>query len=139
MNEARIKELLEQAIMNLFEHQKNIFDFTSQTSQTEWNLGHHYANEVHKFFTDYDCDLDVVKTNFHNRRPDIIFHNRGYNDRNILVIEIKFDETEEVVAEEIQRIRDNWFHPPLSYDFGAVVNLKSNKTGDVIPITNSHT
>ncbi|MGA2733069.1 MAG: hypothetical protein ABSG35_10810 [Syntrophobacteraceae bacterium] len=44
MDKISIKKLLDQAVESLFANQPNIFDFTSETGQTEWNLAHHLAN-----------------------------------------------------------------------------------------------
>ena len=82
MNESQLKEVIAQGIAALFEHQPNIFDFTSETGQTEWNLAHHLAVELRVHFPRLDHDLDVVKRNYDNRRPDIIFHKRGTNKAN---------------------------------------------------------
>jgi|Deesub1362A_J573_1020465.scaffolds.fasta_scaffold00319_11 hypothetical protein len=62
-----ISKILCSAIKNLFENQPDIFDFTSQTGETEWNLCHHFANEIHKY----------------------IFCKRGINALNFLAIETK--------------------------------------------------
>lgn len=129
MNIEEIKTLLESAIASLFANQKDIFDFTSETGQTEWNLAHHCANEIHSLIPDYSCDLDVVKLNIDNKRPDIIFHSRGNHKSNFLVVEIKRDGNKTDIARDIQKIQSAWFGDRLHYQFGAVVNLMSNKTG----------
>ncbi len=85
MDESEIKETLEAAATSLYEGQPDIFDFTSETGQTEWNLAHHLANEIHEYFPACHCDLDITKRNFRNHRPDIIIHIRGSNDFNFLV------------------------------------------------------
>ena len=74
MNEEDVTVMLKQAIENLFKNQPNIFDFTPETGQTEWNLAHHLAIEVREFFKGLDHDLEVTKRNYGDRRPDIIFH-----------------------------------------------------------------
>jgi hypothetical protein len=132
-----VKRILENAIESLFINQPNIFDFTSETGQTEWNLAHHYANEVHKLLSDLDCDLDVVKINLDNKRPDIIFHSRGGHKSNFLVIEVKRDSSQSELTSDIQKIKSSWFGDRLCYQFGAVVNLKSKKTGEVKVFENS--
>jgi len=126
-----IKETIEKAIIDLFKNQENIFDFTPQTGQTEWNLAHHLAIEIHKFFPRYNCDIDVTKHNYGNKRPDMIFHKRGGNGENFLVVEVKFNGTPNDLQNDGDKIKANWFLRPLLYQFGAVVNLKSDKTGDV--------
>ena len=132
-----VKEILETAISNLFTNQNNIFDYTSETNQTEWNLAHHYANEVNNLLSDFDCDLDVVKRNLGNRRPDIIFHLRGKQESNFLVIETKLDGSRSELKADIEKTKAAWFGDRLHYQFGAVVNLKSNKTGEVEVFKNS--
>ena len=91
MNEAELKSAIGQAIAKLFEHQPNIFEFTPETGQTEWNLAHHLAVELSALFPGLDHDLDVTKRNYGDRRPDIIFHKRGTHESNFLVVEVKRD------------------------------------------------
>ena len=137
MKTGDIKKILENAIESLFINQQNIFDFTSETNQTEWNLAHHYANEVHNLLLNFDCDLDVVKVNLDNKRPDIIFHSRGGHKSNFLVIEVKRDGSQAEARSDAQKIKSAWFGNRLHYQFGAVVSLKSNKTGEVEVFENS--
>jgi hypothetical protein len=126
-----LKDLLQAAAVNLFKNQPNIYDFTSETGQTEWNLAHHLANEISKLLPWYDCDLDVTKRNIDNRRPDIIFHKRGINRRNFLVIELKRDGTPQELCDDIRKIQDDWFGERLSYRFGALINLKHRYESEI--------
>ena len=132
-----LRKLLENAVESLFTNQPNIFDFTSETGQTEWNLAHHYANEVWRSLPSFECDLDVVKANIGNKRPDIIFHKRGSNDSNFLVIEVKRDGDSAEIRSDINKIKLYWFGDHLHYKFGATVNLKADKTGSVEIFENS--
>jgi hypothetical protein len=59
MEYEEIESLLELAVTNLFKNQPDLFDFTDDSSQTEWNINHHYANEVHALLPDYDYDVDL--------------------------------------------------------------------------------
>jgi hypothetical protein len=127
----QIRALVEDASRLLFEHQPNIFDYTSATGQTEWNLAHHLAWELRHLLPSFDCDLDVTKHNFENRRPDVIFHKRGTHRANYLVIEIKYDGGVTALEHDVEKIRDYWFREPLSYTFGAVVNLRSDRIYEV--------
>jgi hypothetical protein len=131
MNQNKLKNILESAAYNLFRNQPNIFEFTSETGQTEWNLTHHLANEIHKLLPDYDCDLDVTKRNYDNRRPDIIFHKRGTNRYNLLVIEVKKDGSAQDLSDDIQKIKSDWFKEPSHYQFGAMINLKSDGSWEI--------
>jgi hypothetical protein len=128
---AEIKTILEQAVDNLFTNQSDIFTFTSQTHQTEWNLAHHLAVEIHEFFSTYNCDIDVTKPNLGNKRPDIIIHKRGSNEHNFLVIEMKLNGDSQDTKDDIDKIKANWFRSALRYQFGAVINIKSDKTKEV--------
>jgi len=124
--QSELTSILEQAIAKLFERQPNIFEFTSETGQTEWNLAHHLAVELREFFPSLDHDLDVVKWNYKNRRPDIIFHKRGTHESNLVVVEIKRDGDPREVEADIEKIHAHWFRGRLHYQFGAVVNLRSD-------------
>ncbi len=88
---------------------------------TEWNLGHHYAHELVRYLPWLDHDIDVVKRNYGNKRPDIIFHKRGTNALNFLVVEMKRVEGDK--ESDLEKIQDDWMQPPLSYRYGAYVNI----------------
>src|SRR5712692_2619311 len=118
MNEPQLKLILEQAVAKLLEHQPNIFEFTSQTGQTEWNLAHHLAVEISAFFPSLEWDLDVLKRDYNNKRPDIIFHKRGTHKSNHLVVEMKRDGSPQEIDDDIKKIHTHWFRAPLHYEFG---------------------
>jgi hypothetical protein len=119
MNKQSIQEAVTEASRALLASQPDLFRFTSETHQTEWNIAHHLANELHRLFHGYDCDLDVSKPNLGDRRPDIVIHRRGGHEENLLVVEVKRSRGD--VAGEIEKIRNWWFPPPLRYRYGAVV------------------
>jgi hypothetical protein len=131
MSQEEVEALLKKAVQSLFDHQPDIYDFTPETGQTEWNLSHHFANEVKELLKGLDHDLDVMKLNLDNKRPDIIFHKRGNHDSNFLVIEVKRDGGNSKLEDDANKIREYWFGRRLRYRFGAVVNLKPDKTGEV--------
>lgn len=116
-----IEALIKKAINRLLESQPDIFTFTSQTNQTEWNLAHHLANEIHKEFPDLSCDVDLIKPNLDRKRPDIVLHKRGSHGSNILVIEVKRDQAD--MDADLKKIRQYWFGPDLKYQYGASVVL----------------
>ncbi len=124
-----VKKVLRHALTALFEEQPDIFDFAQETRATEWNLAHHVANSIHRIepFSQLNCDLEVSKGN-ENKRPDIIFHKRTRYDDDFLVVEIKFDGSPADVKEDRQKIQSYWFAVPFSYKFGAVINIKRDKT-----------
>lgn len=131
MNVKQIETILNQAVKELFVSQPDIFDYTSATGQTEWNLAHHLAVEVIKHFPGYRSDLDVTKHDFNNRRPDIIVHKRGNHTDNLLVIEVKFNGSDTKLNNDVAKIKNSWFEHPLRYHFGAVVDLRSDFSSEV--------
>jgi hypothetical protein len=137
MNESELNVVLERAISRLFERQPNIFEFTSETGQTEWNLAHHLAVELRELFPSLDHDLDVVKWNYENKRPDIIFHKRGTHEANHLVIEIKRDGNPREIDADIDKVRTYWFRPPLRYEFGAIINLRTDGKHEIQILKNA--
>jgi hypothetical protein len=130
LNRSKIKSALKQAIGKLFKD-PNIFDFTAATGQTEWNLAHHLARELSVFFPSLEYDLDLAKKNYGNKRPDIVFHRRGTHRSNYLVIELKRNGSPRAIRDDIGKIKKLWFKKPLSYTFGAVVNLRSDGKHEV--------
>ena len=124
-----VKELLEEAAECLFTNQPDIYNFLDTSRITEWNVCHHYANEVSKHLPGYDCDVEIKKTPYGGgERPDIIVHKRGTHNDNFLVIEVKLKmENESVEALDKcdkQKIEKHWFKGDLLYRFGALVNFK---------------
>ncbi len=134
MNENDITETLEKAAIELLNKQKDFFDFTSASHQTEWNITHHYASEIQRLFSDYSCDVDVSKPNSGNKRPDIIVHKRGGHEDNFLVVEVKRNKKD--IPEDVDKIHEFWFQAPLKYKFGAVVVINKDEAPLVTVIEN---
>jgi hypothetical protein len=129
-----INGILCSALKNLFDNQSDIFNFTSQTGQTEWNLTHHLANEIHKYIFWLNHDLDVMKKNVGNKRPDIIFHKREINELNFLVVEVKRYAS---VEKDIRKIQEHWMKGELKYRFGANIKIVSKDKYEVIIFENN--
>lgn len=135
MSLEEIKSLLEQAAVDLFKSQPNLFDFTDESAQTEWNIAHHYAHGVHNLLLGYDYDVDIKKPGVKGKRPDIIFHKRSTHESNFLVIEVKRKEKD--VPEEIEKIETLWFEAPLRYEYGAVVVISGLGVFQAVVMKNS--
>lgn len=116
-----ICKILCSSIKTLFVNQFDIFDFTHQTGETEWNLCHHLSTEISKYIFWLNHDIDLTKNYFNGKRPDIIFHKRGINALNYLAIEVKHRGASS--SEDIRRIKKYWMGHPLNYRFGASVNI----------------
>lgn len=126
-----IESNLYEAIRDFRNNEPDIDKFTSETHQTEWNLAAHLAPEIARRFNGYTYDMDVIKPNYDNKRPDIIIHSRGTNEKNLLVIEVKKQGSSSDVANDEKKIRGHWFTAPLSYCFGATINLDKMGTDEV--------
>lgn len=131
-----IGRVLCSAVKNLFDNQLNIFDFKSQTGQTEWNLTHHLAIEINKYIFWLDHDLDVTKRNLGNKRPDIIFHKRGIDALNFLVVEVKYGDRS--IEEDIRKIKEDWMGSELRYRFGATIRIVNKNEYEVIILDNNN-
>ena len=86
-----------------------MFDFTSETNQTEWNLAHHLAVEIHQFFPDLDCDVDVIKVNLERKRPDSSSIDEAAKTTSWL---LKGDDRDKVAA--LAKTREYWFAGSVS-------------------------
>lgn len=115
-----IKRKLEYAIKCLFKTQEDIFEYTSESVFTEWNLAHHLAFEIQKLFPDHQHDVELIKPNLKNKRPDIILHKRNTNTENYLVIELKYRNPSE---DDLEKIKEYWFNKRLNYKFGATIMI----------------
>ena len=115
-----IKRIIISSINNLFRNQPDVLKHTSETGMTEWNLGHHLANEIAKYIFWLDVDIDVTKRNYDNKRPDIIFHKRNVIALNLLVIELKTSGNAGY-QDDIKKIKEVWVDSELQYRFGAAI------------------
>lgn len=118
------KNIIESSVERLLSTQSNILDSTYFTTMTEWNFAHHLSNEIHKYLFWLDNDIEVVKLNYSNKRPDAIFHRRKNNCLNTLVIEIKVRET--IDQYDLRKIQDGWMNPPLKYQYGSCLSISDS-------------
>lgn len=126
-----VKSILDEAIRDFRKIEPNIDEFSSETHPTEWNLVAHLAPEIARRFHGYSYDIDVIKSNYHNKRPDIIIHHRGTNEKNLLVIEVKKRGDPEDLAYDENKIKEHWFVGRLNYCLGATINLVAAGSDEV--------
>ena len=119
-----IKRILSSSVKNLFENQPTIFSFTPETGETEWNLSHHLAFEIQKYLSWLDHDVELIKKNHENKRPDIVFHKRDINELNFLVVEVK---TSSKISKDIDKIKENFIDGEL-YKFGVAIKINGDKS-----------
>lgn len=119
-----IGDIIFNSIRNLFVNQPDVMTYTSETGMTEWNLGHHLANEIKKYLFWLDNDNDVTKPNIDYHRPDAIYHIRGTKKLNFLAVEIK-KTNENDYQKDIQKVKEEWVESHhLEYRFGASILIK---------------
>lgn len=113
------------SVRMMFANQPDLARFTSQTNHHEPNLSFHLANEMWRYFSWLNCDFDVIKTEYQNKRPDVVFHRRGGNRFNLLVVEVKRksnpDVNDWICQSDEEKINNFWFVGRLRYPFGVSV------------------
>lgn len=114
------------SVRALFANQPDLASFTSQTNHHEPNLSFHLANELWRYFSWLNCDFDVIKENYGRKRPDVIFHRRGLNRFNLLVVEVKRKTNTAVddywiCQSDERKINNFWFVGRLHYPFGVSI------------------
>jgi len=119
-----IINIIYSSIINLFKNQPDVMNYTSETGMTEWNLGHHLSNELNKYLFWLDNDNDVTKRNIENHRPDAIFHKRGINSLNFLVVEIKKTNIIDYQS-DIQKVTNDWINSHLKYRYGSSLLIRN--------------
>lgn len=118
------------SIKDLFSEQPDIFTFTEETSETEWNLSHHLGCKIQNSFKWLNTDVELYKTRYGGRRPDIVIHKRN-TDINYIVIEIKHRGSSN--SEDINKIKEYWMYG-LGYEFGCAVKVNRDLSFEVTVI-----
>ena len=136
LSRRQVEAILAQAVGDLQADRPNLFAFTDATKQSEWNLARHLSVKIHKYLAGLDCDVDVIKPDYGDQRPDIIFHRTETHRSNVLVIEMKKDGTARDVADDLEKIKTSWFKPPLRYRFGAAINIRSDRRKQIVVLEN---
>ena len=147
---ALLAQIIASSLHNMFQAEPDLSQFVPQeTREREPNLSFHLATQLRKYLFWLNCDFDVTKREHENKRPDIIFHKRGVNALNFLVVETKRARNRREVPEDLVNIRNHWFTGNLHYDFGAsvlidetartfaILLLARGQPGNPDPITNA--
>lgn len=141
MTVEEVTRLIEQAWEKLMLDQPDFSYFTPQTTQRELNIAHHFARYLDELLNtrvDWPIshDFDIWKGE-QQKRPDIVFHQRGTHENNLLVIELKVDGSKQDQLKEIKRIKEVWFNE-FGYKFGAYLNVTRTGTDplDLIVLKN---
>lgn len=134
-----LTRVIRRTVERLFDRQPTLFRLTSDSGQTEWNLTHHLANELHKtgILSKFHCDLEVTKGPAARKRPDIIFHSRGTHISNFLVVEIKRDAWGTDIDQDRDKIKSFWFSAPYRYKYGCMIDIRGDRTSRVEVIENA--
>ncbi len=122
-------DILASSIQNLYTNQPNLSKFTYQTTEPAWSSAHHLANEIAKYISWLDCDLDVIKNELGNRRAGIVFHKRGAS-KNFLAIELRLKKSSH--KGDIEKTKQYWISSYYNYTYGASILLDiENKTAEI--------
>ena len=116
-----IRDILILSFRKLKELQPDLLESTSETTMTEWNFGHHYANILCQYFDGYDCELDCIKRSMDRNRPDIIFHKRKTSEHNLFVLELKI--SEKISSSDSKKIKEKWMDGSLNYKYGCCISV----------------
>jgi hypothetical protein len=88
---------------------------------TEWNICHHLACKLEKEFTDFNVDIELEKLD--GRRPDIVIHGRGNNERNLIIFQVKKNPSSSDIIDDLEKIKDTFFNKPYFYKFGIFISI----------------
>lgn len=130
-----IAQIVSSSVNNLFKNQPDIFLFTPETGETEWNLSHHLAFEIQKYFPWLDHDVELTKHNYRNKRPDVVFHKRGINALNYLVVEVKHRNTDN--KDDIKKLK-GYCNGSLNYMYGVSVRIKDVHNFELTVVTSNY-
>ena len=136
MSRRRVEAVLARAVGDLQGDRPDLFAFTQATRQTEWNLARHLSVKIHKYLKGLDCDVDLIKPDYGDQRPDIVFHRPKTHRSNFLVVELKKEGPARAIESDLDKIRSSWFKPPLLYRFGAVINVRSDRRKQITVLEN---
>lgn len=112
-----------------------------EISSSEWSYNCLIARYLENRFDSFDVDVEYNKHGEEYKwhpspdesgkiRPDIIVHERGTDDRNLLVIEIKKDATEGEIKNQKERVNAFVSGEDYQYDYGLFLDLNSGKNPD---------
>lgn len=88
---------------------------------TEWNICHHIAMALQKSFEGFDIDVELIKND--GRRPDIVIHERGNNERNLVIFQVKKNPTFHDIETDIEKITSTFFNDPYNYSYGIFISI----------------
>jgi hypothetical protein len=126
-----ITRILASAAVDMWQDQ-TLNRYAAKTGEHELNLKFHYTNDLWRRLGWLNCDTDVIKHGFHRRRPDAIFHKRGFHCLNFLAVEVKRERDLDGTDADLNKIRTDWFAEPLKYRYGASVLLKESNRGFLV-------
>ncbi len=137
-----LKSIVNGAIATLYGHDFPLFERRANERSIAFRFGLYFIELLrHSSFVedldltidfDYNRNLDNVKNMYgfndrHGVYPDIILHHRGYNDKNVLVIEFKGIWNKKKIArkDDFRKLRE-FTHPERNdyqYGLGIFVDL----------------
>ena len=138
MELSRIKEKVKDAIENIYNNDSDLFD----RENYEVTISCKLAQYLHDKSTDFSVDCEYnkhingekrVEELGKNIRPDIVIHNRGTDEGNIVYIEIKTDHNSDFREDDITKIKFmTKQNGEYRYKLGAFIDFNRNKENLII-------
>lgn len=110
-----IQKLSLEAVRAISDTQPAVWDMP------EWNICHHLAGELEERFEGFNVDVELIKQD--GRRPDIVVHQRGNNENNLIVFQAKIKPSFNSVLDDMNKIRETFFNEPYLYKYGIFLSV----------------
>lgn len=98
----------------------------SDTNSSIWQLNEvsicsRVASNLREIFQGYDVDIELQKHNA--RRPDIVIHKLGTNEKNLVVFQVKKRPSVKDIKEDLAKINETFFSEPYCYKYGIFISV----------------
>lgn len=144
MERSTVEERVKQALECLFHNDAFLFE----NRASEWSIAHKFAEYLQREFPSYHVDREYNREGWEDRTkklsnlpkcrddedegsedqerkilPDILIHERGYDDRNLLVIEMKLDGSGDTACDRAKLREFTSEDNKFKYDHGLFIDL----------------
>ena len=88
---------------------------------SEWNICSHIQSGLNEVFSEYAVDVELIKHD--GMRPDIVIHQRGENENNLVVFQVKKNPSAQDLQDDLNKINETFFSEPYEYEFGMLISI----------------
>lgn len=143
-----LMQIVNQSLDSLYANDQHLFNIKAHERALVFRFGLYFENFKNKTeFKDYDLDIEYNR-NFSEPKkiyddcvlPDLIFHKRGNNNSNLLIIEFKTEWSQEDHDGDFKKLKAfTKFDGEYRYSLGIFTLLKSNRTSvQMTPFKNGY-